>query len=338
MVVDLFRQLLPHRAKPSPSGWISFNAPCCGHRGHSPDTRKRGGVMLTDSIVFNCFNCKFSAGWAPGSQVNNKLKNLCKWLGASDDHIKQMVFEALKTEAPDYTPIESKHKIEFTEKELPEGSLPLIEWLNASLTPDEEQKLIGVVEYVVSRGYDPSSKHFYWSPVAGYDNRVIIPFTYKGKIVGSTARKVTAGKPKYLSDQHPFFVFNTDEQTEDKKYTLVCEGPFDALSVGGVALLTNEISDQQSRIITSIGNEIIVIPDQDKAGLTVIDQAKELGWGVAFPNWEPDVKDCADAVQRYGKLFVIVDIIKTAIQNPIKIEMAKRNLQTKLELMEKQDV
>ena len=117
LVVDKFRTLIPPRAKSSPSGWTSFNAPCCAHRGHSPDTRKRGGLRFDDGIVFNCFNCKFTASWQPGRPITNKFKNLCKWLGASEDNIKELVFEALKTEAPDYVPTVQEIKVEFTPKE-----------------------------------------------------------------------------------------------------------------------------------------------------------------------------------------------------------------------------
>jgi DNA primase len=165
-------------------------------------------------------------------------------------------------------------------------------------------------------------------------DRVIIPFLYEGIVVGSTARKVRDGKPKYLSDQHPFFVFNVDEQAPQNKYVFVCEGPFDALAVGGVALLPNEISQQQAHIINQLGKEVIVIPDQDKAGLMLIKQAIDYGWSVAFPTWDDHVKDCADAVQTYGKLFVTVDIIKTAQQGEIKISVARNNLETRLALHE----
>jgi DNA primase len=166
---------------------------------------------------------------------------------------------------------------------------------------------------------------------------VLLPYYYEGKIVGNTARKVRAGKPKYLSDQHPFFVFNVDEQDPKNKYVFVVEGQFDALSVGGIGLLTNEISDQQARIINNIGKEVIVIPDQDKAGTVLIDQANALGWSIAFPTWEDTVKDCADAVLKYGKLFVIVDAIKTATANPAKIEIEKRKMLNKIALMENQN-
>lgn len=339
LVVDKFRSLLPPRAKHSPSGWTSFNAPCCGHRGHSPDTRKRAGIRFDgDGVVYNCFNCKFSTGWQPGSPFGEKMKTLARWMGASEDTIKELVFEAMKTEGEEYKPEHHEPKLEFTDKELPEGALPLAEWGNLIEGELEErigEDYVNVLRYLISRGYnDPFNYDFYWSPAPGYIDRVIVPFRWQGRIVGNTARKVRDGKPKYLSDQHPHFVFNFDKQLEDQKYIFVCEGPFDALAIGGVALLTNEIAEQQARIINSLGAEVIVIPDQDKAGLVLFDRAAELNWSVAMPNWDDDVKDVADAVQRYGKLFVLVDAIKTAQKGEIKIKIAKNQQEHKMERLE----
>jgi hypothetical protein len=259
------------------------------------------------------------------------MKTLTRWLGGGEDLIKELVFEALKTESEEYQPEQYQPKIEFTDKELPEGAMPIREWANQSSALITE--LGPIVEYIVDRGFDPSSDDFYWSPSPGYESRVIIPFRWEGRIVGNTARKVNNGKPKYLSDQHPHFVFNFDRQKEDQKYIFVCEGPFDALSVDGVALLTNDIADQQSRIINSLGAEVIVIPDQDRAGLVLFDRAAELDWAVAMPTWDDDVKDVAEAVQRYGKLFVIVDAIMTAQRGAIKINMAKKQQEHKLEII-----
>lgn len=337
LVVDKFRALLPPRAKSSPSGWTSFNAPCCHHRGHSVDKRKRGGLRFDNGIVYNCFNCKFSASWQPGRTLSEKFKSLCRWLGASDDDIKHMVFEALKTESPEYEYAEHIEKVTFEKKSLPEGSLPLKEWADMldQLPEDLQASLVEAIQYVNNRDQNPYSGIFYWSPLEGFESRVIIPFLYQRQIVGYTARKFTDGRPKYLSEQHPHFVFNVDEQKADQKYILVCEGPFDALSVGGVALLTNGMGDQQARILNGLESEIIVIPDQDKAGLELIDKAIHYNFSVAFPNWDNDVKDVAEAVQRYGKLFVVVDAIKTAQKGEIKITMAKKKLEQKLEQNEK---
>ena len=331
LVVDKFRTLLPPRAKGSPSGWTSFNAPCCQHRGHKSDTRKRAGVRFDgEGIVYNCFNCKFTTGWQPGSPFGEKIKSLCRWLGASEDDIKDLIFESLKTEGADYRPEQHQPTIEFEDKELPEGAMPLSEWANIG-GEEVDRFLLPVFDYLVGRGFDPLDENFYWSPSPGYENRVIIPFLYENRVVGNTARKITEGKPKYLSDQHPNFVFNFDGQGEDQRYIFVVEGPFDAISIGGVALLTNDISDQQARIINSLGAEVIVIPDQDSAGLNLFGRAADLDWSVAMPVWDEDVKDVADAVKRYGKLFVIVDAIKTAQKGKIKINMAKKQQHQKLE-------
>lgn len=335
MVVDKIRTLIPPRAKGSPSGWTSFNAPCCQHRGHSPDTRKRAGVRFDgNGFVYNCFNCKFTTGWQPGSPLGEKMKTLLRWLGAGEEIIKEIVFEALKTESEDYQPEQAQSYVDFEDKELPEGSMPLLEWVNSIYWKDISVEVEPIISYVVGRGHDPFDGNFYWSPAPGYENRVIVPFRWGGRIVGNTARKVVEGKPKYLSDQHPHFVFNFDKQTENQKYILVCEGPFDALSVDGVALLTNDVAEQQSRIINSLNNEVVIIPDQDRAGLVLFDRAAELNWSVAMPNWEDDVKDVAEAVQRYGKLFVVVDAIMTAQKGAIKINMAKKKQEQKIERLE----
>jgi hypothetical protein len=325
--------MLP-KTKTSPSGGISFNAPCCHHRGHTRDNRKRAGVMFSEGVVYNCFNCKYTASWQPGRNISEKFKSLCRWLGANDDQIKELVFEALKTESTDYEPDHFVEKVKFTEKELPEGAMSINEWVNSAYLPDISADIGPVIDYIYSRGFDALSEHFYWSPAPGYIDRVLLPYYYEGKIVGSTARKVREGKPKYLSDQHPFFVFNVDEQDPKNKYVFVVEGQFDAYAIGGVGLLTNEIAQQQAHIINQLGKEVIVIPDQDKAGLMLIKQAIDYDWTVAFPNWGDDVKDVADAVLKYGKLFVIVDAIKTAQKGEIKISVARNNLETRLALLE----
>lgn len=334
LVLDRLQALIPSKAKRSPSGWISFNAPCCHHRGQGTDTRKRGGIKFSEGFVYNCFNCKFTASWTPGRPISGKMRSLLKWMNASEDEINKIIFEALKTESPNYQAKEFVSQITFEEKELPESCYTLEHWGNELDEEKHGDQYIAVLMYLLDRGQDPFNGHFYWSPEPGFENRVIIPFFFHGKVVGYTARKITDGKPKYLSDQHPFFVFNLDRQKENQQYTMVVEGPFDAIAVNGVALLGNGIGDQQARLINELGSKPILIPDQDIAGLEAIDRAQELGWGVAFPNWDEDVKDSSEAVNRYGRLFVIVDAIMSAQWGNIKIEMAKKKLENRLKSRE----
>jgi hypothetical protein len=341
LVIDTFRNLIPPKSRPNVSNWISFNAPCCHHRGHKQDQRKRGGLKIDDGIVYNCFNCKFTTSWKPGRGISEKFKNLCKWLGASQDEINRMIFEAIKTESLNYEPEDDFVLVNFPKKELPEGALPLSEWGQLIYGEIKEQigdNFLNVITYLMDRGFtNPFDHDFYWSPDPNYIDRVIIPFRWNNIIVGNTARKISGSKPKYLSDQPSNFLFNVDQQTEKQRYIFVCEGPFDALSVGGTALLTNNINDQQARILNNFNAEVIVIPDQDSAGLQLIERAIYYNFSVAFPNWDIDVKDVADAVNRYGKLFVIVDAIKTAQNQEIVINLYKKQLEKKIKYSKNND-
>lgn len=321
-VVSLFQALLPPRAKKTPSGWISFNAPCCHHRGHAQDKRKRAGVTFGDGITYNCFNCKFTASWKPGRHISSKFKNLMQWLGASDNQITEIVFEALKTEKEDYE-LEEYQSIKFEKKDLPADSIKLTDITNSDQIP---QSMYDVLKYMQSRNVYLEDYDFYWSPELGYKDRLIIPFYFEGDIVGYTARKCTDGRPKYISDQSPNYIFNIDNQKQDQKYIFVVEGPFDAIAINGVAVLTNRISDVQAKLLKSYDSQIIVIPDQDKAGLEMIDSALDHGFAVAFPNWDENIKDVADAVQEYGSLYVIIDAIKSSSDNKIKINVNKNHL------------
>jgi hypothetical protein len=331
IVSDIFKQWLPLRIKQTPSGWASFNAACCHHRGHSHDDRQRGGVKFSDGFVYNCFNCGYTASWKPGRGISQKLKNLMKWLGAPDDDVNRMIFEAMRIEAGDTSNDNTVELKKFTKKELPPNSLILSDWIDADLNSDTETKIAEVVQYIINRGFDPLDKNFFWSPESGFADRVIIPFTFEGEIVGWTARKIREGKPKYLSDQHPTYVFNLDSITKNQKYVFVVEGPFDALAINGVALLHNDISEHQAALINRLGKRVIVIPDRDSSGLEVVKKAIDLDWEVAFPNWDMSIKDVAEAVEKYGDLFVITDIINTSIAGNIKISLYLKKFQKLLE-------
>jgi DNA primase len=66
-----------------------------------------------------------------------------------------------------------------------------------------------------------------------------------------------------------------------------------------------------------------VVPDQDSAGLELIDRAVELGWAVSIPAWE-DCKDVNDAVKKYGRLGTLLTIMQARETSKIKIELRKK--------------
>jgi len=160
---------------------------------------------------------------------------------------------------------------------------------------------------------------------------IVIPFTHNNGIVGHTTRFLDDRAPKYINSMQPGYVFGTDLQKNNWQYAIVCEGIFDALSIAGLAVMHNEINDAQVRLIRSLGKEVVVVPDQDAAGIALIDRAIELGWSVSIPNWPVDVKDVNDAVKKLGRVGTLLTIMQNKETSRIKIELRKKQLVKRLQ-------
>ena len=338
IIADFIRSILPVKKKTTPSGWTSFNAPCCVHNGESADTRGRGGLTANPdgSVSFHCFNCSFKASYQPGRHLTFKFRKLLKWLGADDSDIKRLVIEAIRVRelvAPEEVKQEAEEeKIDFKARDLPESAVSFRAMMSHHLLDDFKNVpglLNSAVNYTNLRKINYDRYDFLWTDSTEHSlhQRVIIPFIWQGRTIGYTARAVTAGvKPKYYSSYEPNFVFNTNNQLPDSKFVIVCEGPFDAMSIDGVAVLNNECNETQADIIESLGREVIVVADRDRAGAKMINNAIEYGWSVSFPIWLETSKDVNEAVTKYGKLFVLKTILDAKQSSKLKIELMKKKL------------
>lgn len=331
-IQSTFLSVLPASKKKTPSGWISFNAPCCVHYGESQDKRKRGGVMSSPDggFSYHCFNCGFKTTFVPGRKLSVKLRQLLGWLGVSDTEIKKLSLEALRLEN-DNTQASNKPVAQFKLKSLPRNSHALEYWLEKyikqDLTEPQYQKIDSVLNYLGNRNISPDWYNFHYTPLKEWDldKRIVIPFYWRGDVVGFTGRMVEkTDKVKYYTDVQPGYVFNIDNQYWDRKFVIVCEGVFDAIALDGVAVLGAEISTLQREIIDGLQRQVIVVPDRDETGEKIIDQALEFGWHVAFPQWEDDVKDIADAVAKYGRLFTLQSILNTVEKTNLKIKLKRK--------------
>jgi DNA primase len=157
-------------------------------------------------------------------------------------------------------------------------------------------------------------------------NRIIVPYTYRNKIVGYTSRFLDNKTPKYINEQQPGYVFNIDIQKSDWQVCIVTEGIFDALSIDGVAVMHDDISQEQIQLLSTLNKQIIVVPDRDQTGLKICERALELGYQISLPDWDVNVKDVNDAVVKYGKLATIISILQSATSSKIKIEMQRKKI------------
>lgn len=322
IVSDVLTVYLPAKRKTTPSGWTSFNAPCCVHNNENADTRGRGGIIYEgDVISYHCFNCGYKASWQPGRNLSFKFKKLLEWLNTPDDVITKLALDVMRINEGVEVQTLKIEVPEFSTVQLPENAVRLIDIPDYNEHNPSFKNFLGVIEYMVKRNLNLDDTDYYWSPSLAYRDRLIIPFYYEGRIVGYTARAVGDNKVKYLTDSQPGFVYNLDEQREGKAFTLVCEGPIDAIHIEGCALTGSEINDQQALLLNRLNKDKIVIPDRDRAGSKLIERAIELGWGVSMPDWDADINDIGDCVQRHGRLYTLYSIVAAAETSPLKIRL-----------------
>jgi len=319
---------LPVKRKATPSGWISFNAVCCAHNGSTADRRSRGGLKPTETgWSYHCFNCTYTASFILGRSLSFKARRLLGWLGVPDAEIDALNLESLRHRSI-HGIIDDRQRtfnaladIRFEEQELPPLSELLIEedfrrdYLRQRCVPDDYPVMI------------QDHPERIWQPRPS----VIIPFTHNDVIVGHTQRFLDDRKPKYISNSQPGYVFGTDLQHYDWTHAIVTEGIFDALCIGGLAVMHSTVSDEQARLIRRLGKEITVVPDQDLSGMELVDRAVELGWAVSMPPWPADIKDVNDSVMRYGRLATVLTIFENRETSRIKIELRKKNLVKRLQ-------
>jgi hypothetical protein len=311
---------LPAKRKQTASGWISFNAPCCIHRGDTQDKRSRGGIkpVIDGSWSYHCFNCGYTASFVLGRTLSYKARKLLEWLNVPQEEIERINLESIKHKSIEgllgerQEIVQRLQAIEFEDRDLPAETQELNDF---------------AMDYLRSRSIPLDYPFLYKTmPRRG----IVIPFTHNNQVVGHTTRFLDDRTPKYIQDIQSGYVFGTDLQHNTWQVAIVVEGVFDALSINGLAVLHAEINDAQVRLIRSLGREVIVVPDQDEAGMKLVDRAVELGWSVSMPEWPAGIKDVNDAVIRLGRLATLLTIMQARETSKIKIELRKKQLVKRL--------
>lgn len=280
----------------------------------------RGGIKFDGqhNWSFHCFNCGFKCNFTLGRSISVKTRQLLSWCGIDEIEIQRWSLESLQhKDLLDFTPKKRK-KIKFNEHQLPLGEL---------VDKDNPQHKV-YVDYLQTRKIDSSDYPFLITPNerGRMNQRVVIPYTYKGKIVGHTSRFLDNKTPKYINEQQPGYVFNIDIQKDEWQVCILTEGIFDALCIDGVAVMHDDISNEQAELLSTLNRQIIVVPDRDKTGMKMIERALSLGYQVSLPDWDKDIKDVNDAVVKYGKLQTLLSIIQSATNSKIKLELQRKKI------------
>ena len=254
-------------------------------------------------MVYHCFNCGFSTSYKSGRTFGKKIVGLLRGIGVPDNEIRRLQLLAIR-EKENNPNVEEKPKPKVSWREIPppKGAKSLIEIIKQD-TPSEDA--IWVYKHIIDRGLDHFGD-FYWCNdtyldlnrrfIAAHFITMAVQLVIHPRIIDNNK-----DKPKYFTNPNPNYMYNMDVLSKRRKYLIVVEGVLDALSIDGLAVLHNKPTQVQIDLIKEFDGEIIVCPDRDAAGSTLIGFKQLKMDGRKFSC--KSIKDCADAVKHYGQLF-----------------------------------
>jgi hypothetical protein len=310
-ILQSFLDVLPSH-KSTGTGWLTFDCPSCG------DSRGRGAFMETPSggFRYTCRNggCDFNdqpTGWEPGNGLGGRPRRLYQLLGGNlKDLPLDMLFKQSIEKKSDDEPQIIRH---FPKMDLPEDSFPL---LNPPDDVLEDKRYLDVLNYAIGRSEEVvGSYDFYWSRTL--PSCLIIPFFNYGQVVGYLGRAIK-GKTKMFQKSPPDYLFRQDTLDKDGRAVILAEGCLDGIALDGVSSKGTKLTKKQINLLNLSGKQIIVVPDQESDGSNLIDITEENQWFISTPDWDYDIKDAMQAVNRYGRLYTIEDIVNNCHQNYTK--------------------
>lgn len=332
-VIDFLNKYMPSTRKRVNNGY-NVNCPVCIHNGQArADSRYRCGLRTygDGSIAINCFNCSFATRWSPGNRLTKKLRFFLTHCGAGDAEIKTLNYDAwVLSQTFDQPNVKkpSYFNVEFDEHDLPPNAKSFTELLESGCNDSDFHE---VVDYAIRRSDTLfNGFNFYWTPDKKHEmnRRLILPYYFKGKIVGYTGRCIDPNNiNRYYSYSPAHFIVNNNSMyKDDRKYVILTEGVLDALAIDGAAAQGAKISDEQAQWLTSTNKTIIVLPDKDTAGQKMIDAALKYDFHVSFPVWDDNIKDAAEATLYYGRAFTVKSIIDNSTSNKFKINLIRKRI------------
>ncbi len=293
--------------KPNSKGWHPVLCKVC--HDHGKKGNRAAFVFHDGGCSYNCFNCGISGSYVPSDKTLHKnLITVFRAFGIPDIDWQTVLYKNIGTSGSD-KPTISHSSIIPTNISLPDYFYPLTddandEWCQAS------------IEYLTSRNIDWTQQQFY---CVRYDakhpnwfGRIIIPVYYHDKLVFYQGRDLTdLHARKYLNSPTPrdnilYGYHNITNDTDEPLY--IVEGWFDAVPINGVAVFSNKLTIQQIDWLNKTNRPKVIIPDRYGNGYVLANKAIELGWKVATPFLDTDIKDVNESIVKYGLLYTIRSI------------------------------
>jgi len=287
------------------------------------DYKVRGGFKFDgDTIFYSCFNCSIKAGYDPEKtkhSVTAKFKEVLLAFGIPEAEITRTVgFNFFK---------ERKETVKVASKpvgmELPTKEVPLPR--DSVLVTSGASPWCEVAEqYLSARALKPTDYDWYVSDTPAYAGRLLIPHTFKSRIVYWQARSMDDETilPRYknpLVEKDNIF-FNADEIYRYTNEPLfVTEGALDAISIGknAISLLGSTLTEFKINELRKVAShrKVIFVIDKNMNGFKLGNEVlkdEALEWYVTmFPD---NVEDSNDALKKYGRIWLVNHVTTTAVK------------------------
>lgn len=311
--------LFPHGV--ANNNWNIVYCEVCGDGSRTKGPR--GGWLFNDggaSAAYHCFNCgcKESFSTLREYPFSKGMKNVLLKFGIPEKEINIVAYPLVKTKLQKTI----KKEIQHTVIDFPSHFYEL----KTAKSGDECAKRS--LEFLKKNyGLEKSDYSFYLStgevengtPNEIIDakilkDRIIIPYFKYGKLIYYQGRDITDKKQKkYYSPALPRtnVLFNIDAlyvKTNSPLY--ITEGAFDAIHLGGVATLENDITSQQLDLLNKSTRRKVLVPDFKGDSIRQIEIAIKNGWEISIPEYRNRHKDVCESVINNGKLYTFYDIAK----------------------------
>ena len=310
----------------SAKGWRSVFCEVCGDGDHSKGPR--GGWNFDDSgdvCFYNCFNCGIDGNFDPNREHphSKRMYEIFRAFNIPVNDINELLVKSAKDGK---RKVERKEKIFLPHIQQPDFWKPMTEFEEDNPLAAEARDFLWEryrmkdtdYPFFLSTGKTQSDLPAHIYEAKYLKPRIIIPAFNNERLMFWQARLFFGDETlnkKYLSasvEDSNAVIYGMEHMYVDdpENHPLyVLEGFFDAWHLNAVAVITNTMKPSKIKLLERSRRPKVVVPDYNKDGMNLAEQAIELGWGIALPETLPCVDIC-QAIRKFGKLYVIRSVVE----------------------------